>query len=221
MPDATGNVKVKISMMAMEDYLTEIEYVAEPTISTIWRERTRLRSLEAEIVKLTDLTEEKYRNAEFVSQIADNPEDVAMGAGMYWGNYFGADKERYYKGKDREKLVEQVAVHAFSVGAAAGSLLHYAKQGISICHGGLASCPDGRAIGSQFLKNVVWQSRNQTSHWEEGNFTALVRECFEKLSRDIDPRFGEYQTRTMAVDVVELLGWTDFASFKGDMLLLV
>ena len=146
-------------MMATEDYLTEIEYVAEAVISTIWKERARLRSLETEIAELTELAEDNYRNAEFVALIADNPEDVAMAAGMYWDNYFGADKERYYKGRDREKLVEQIAVHAFAVGVAAGSLLQYAKQGISLCHGGLQPCPDGRAIGSQALKDVIWQSR--------------------------------------------------------------
>lgn len=207
-------------MMAMKGYLIEIQYAAESIISTIWEEHNRLRRLEAKVGELTKLTEENYRRAEFVAQNADNPEDVAMAAGMHWDNFFGTDKERYYKGIDREKLVEQISVHAFSVGAAAGSLLHYAKHGISLCHGGVASCPDGRPIGSQFLKDVVWQGRNQAIHWEEGQFRPAVRRCFGALSAEIDPRFADYQNRNMAFDVIELLGWTDFDKFKDDMLSL-
>jgi hypothetical protein len=59
---------------------------------------------------------------------AEDPDDVAMATGMYWENYFGDDKERYYKDKDREKLIEEIAAHAFSVGSIAGSLLQYESR---------------------------------------------------------------------------------------------
>ena len=44
--------------------------------------------------------------------------------------------------------------------------------------------------------------------------------CFEKLVKEADPKFVDYKTRSMAVDVVELLGWTDFAKLRTDMLSL-
>ena len=193
-------------MMAMADYLAEIEHAAENLISIICEEHGRLRSLEAEITSLTKLTEDNYRRAEFVAMNAEDPDDVAMAAGMHWDNYFGNDKGRYYKDKDQEKLVEQIDAHAFSVGALAGSLLQYARQGISICHGEFAACPNGRTIGSQFLKDVIWEGRNQAIHWEEGNLKSRGQQCFDKLSNEVNSSFGEYNNQNMAIDVVEQLG---------------
>jgi hypothetical protein len=87
-------------MMKMGDYLLEIEYATSSLIATIWKERERLRSLEAEVASLTKRAEDNYRRAEFVATNAEDPDDVAMATGMYWENYFGDDKERYYKDKD-------------------------------------------------------------------------------------------------------------------------
>ena len=207
-------------MMKMGDYLLEIEYATTNLIAIIWKERERLRNLETEVASLTERAEDNYRRAEFVAMNAEDPDDVAMATGMYWENYFGDDKERYYKDKDREKLIEEIAAHAFSVGSIAGSLLQYAKQGISLCHGGLAACPNGRGFGSQFLKDVIWQGRNQTMHWEEGHLSSQVRQCFEKLANEINTSFADYQNRNIGLDIIDLLGWVDFAKFRDDMLLL-
>ncbi len=204
-------------MMMMTDYLAEIEFAASNLIPIIWEERNRLRALEAEVALLTRAVEHNYRRAESVAMNAEDPDDVAMATGMYFENYFGDDKERYYKDKDREKLIDQIAAHALSIGSLAGSLLQFAKQGISLAHGGPGKCPNGRPIGSQFLRDVIWQGRNQGIHWEEGKPHPPVEQCFETLCKEIDPKFADYKTRNMAVDVVELLGWTDFARFGADM----
>lgn len=205
------------SMMTMDDYLTEIEFAASNLIPIIWGERDRLRKLEVEVASLTKLVEHSYRRAESIAMNAEDPDDVAMATGVYWENYFGNDKERYQKDEDREKLMEQIAAHALSVGSLAGSLLQFAKQGISLVHGGLAHCPNGRPIGSQSLKDLVWQGRNQGLHWEEGKPHPPVQQCFEMLVKEADPKFADYKRRNMAIDVVELLGWTDFAKFSIDM----
>ena len=118
------------------------------------------------------------------------------------------------------KLVDQITAHAFSAASIAGLLIQYAKQGISLAHGGLARCPNGRSIGSQPIKEVIWQSRNQAIHWDERNFRPPVEQCFQKLQREIDPKYSAYATRSMAVDVVELFDWTDSGKFKADMLSL-
>ena len=49
---------------------------------------------------------------------------------------------------------------------------------------------------------------------------AQVRLCFDKLSKEINAKFGDYKKRNMAIDVIELLGWTDFAKFRTDLLSL-
>jgi hypothetical protein len=214
-------------MMPIADYLTEIEFAAQNVINTIWEERNRLQQLEAEVARLTQLTEDGYERAQFVhDNFGDDPEDVAMAGGMMMETYFGDDKKRFHRDQDRENLANQVVAHRFSVDSLAGSLLEYAKKGIALAHGEPANCPNGRAVGTQDLKTAIWQSRNQSTHWEEakangGTFrNAAIKPCFDKLAADFDPKFGDYTQRDIAFDVVEQLEWKDFASFKADMLTL-
>jgi hypothetical protein len=139
---------------------------------------------------------------------------------MYWDNYFGEDKHLYHADMQRQELANKVVSHAFSVAALSAALLQHAKQGISLAHGGAASCPDGRRIGSQNLKGIIWEARNQSLHWEEGNFRQGVNNCFGTLATEIDQRYSQYQNRNMAFDVVDLLGWKSFSDFKRDLLSL-
>lgn len=206
--------------MTMSDYLGEIEYAAGSIVPVIWGERTRLQELRGEVAKLERVVEDNYLRAESVAMNAEDADDVMMATGMHWDTYFGEDKERFYKDKDRQKLQGQVATHAFAVGSLAGSLLQYAKQGISLVHGSLSTCPPGRMIGSQALKDIIWQGRNQSIHWEEGNPRTPVKLCFDTLAFEIDSVFADYTKRNVAPEVVELLGWVDFASFRADLLSL-
>jgi hypothetical protein len=99
-------------------------------------------------------------------------------------------------------------------------MLQYGKQAISFVHSKLSACPDGRTIGTEPLKNIIWQGRNQALHWEEGSFTPPVVTCFEALAKESDPKFGEFRVRNKGTDVIALLDWKEFADFERDMLLL-
>ncbi|MGR2680284.1 hypothetical protein [Chromobacterium haemolyticum] len=204
----------------MSDYLLEIEFAASRIIEAIWVENNKLGALEAEIAKLRKVVEDNYRCAEYMARFAEDPDDVAAATGMYWDNYFGEDKEQFHMEQDRSALVAQIAVHAFSVQSLSTSLLQYAKQGISMCHGKPSNCPDGRAIGGSCLREVVWQGRNQGIHWEEGKPSDKVQVCFDALAANVDQRYSDYKQRNMSFDVVEFLGWKDFASVKADMISL-
>jgi hypothetical protein len=209
-----------IVTMAMSDYLKEIDYAARRVVQLIWRDRERLLLLEAKVALLTKQVQSDYGRGDFIAMNSEDADDVGIATGIYWETYFGADKDRYHKNKKLEKLVKQLAVRSFSFEALAGSLLQYGKQGVSLAHGGFANSPNGRSVGSQFLKHIIWQGRNQAIHWEEGNPHAPVQTCFEKLEKEFDRKFGEYKSRSMAADVVALLGWKTFPLFRSDMLSL-
>ncbi len=207
-------------MVPISVYLNEIEYSIEPIFATIWGERRRLVGLK-EVADLAKVAEHKYRQAEFIQMNAQDADDLMMGVGLHWDTYFGEDKKRFYKEKDGGKLEESIGVHQFAVNSMSGALLQNARQGISIGHRQLANCPDGRMIGSQPLKNVIWQARDQaTHHWEDGNLRPPVQNCFNALMNDFDPKFADYTIRNMAFDVIELLGWTDKDNFKNDLMSL-
>jgi hypothetical protein len=127
-------------MMSMNDYLNEMEFAAKNTIAVIWGERERLVQLRAEIDSLTKLVQENYSRAETIALSAEDPDDVGIATGMYWDTYFEDDKVRYHKEESFQKLNEQFKTHEFSIYSASGSLLQYAKQGISLVHKGLSGC---------------------------------------------------------------------------------
>lgn len=83
--------------MTIAEYLDEIEFAAQNVISTLWADQERLVILEHEIIPLRYLVEDGYRRAEFVAQNAEDPDDVAMAAGMHFEAYFGDDKKLFAK----------------------------------------------------------------------------------------------------------------------------
>lgn len=153
--------------MKIANYVSEIEHAAASLIAAIWSEQLKLQELEEEIRKLKPVVEDNYRRAMDVQRFAEDPDAVMMGVGMYWDNYFGEDKHLYHTDMQRQELANKVASHAFSVASLSAALLQHAKQGISLAHGGTANCPNGRPIGSQNLKIIIWEARNQSLHWEE------------------------------------------------------
>ena len=94
-----------------------------------------------------------------------------------------------------------------------------AKQGIVVAHGGLAQCPPGKRLGSETLKNVVWEGRNQAMHWDEGRYNQPVITCFENLGRDFGPQFslGGSPASSFAKAVIDMLKWTEFDVYMSDM----
>ena len=203
--------------MDIATYLYEINYSAAGIIQMIWHEHADLARICQELKTLTRVVEHKYTQAEFVSLNAKDPDDVAMAAGMCWENYFDDDKRRHRKALDAAELQSRIDARAFSVGSLCASLLQIAKQGISVAHGGLASCPNGRDVRGHPLKEVIWQGRNQSIHWEEGKFSVQVQQLFNSLTANVDPKFGDYTTRNCAFDIVELLDWKTLGAFTTDM----
>lgn len=206
--------------MDMAQYLTEIRHAVGVSIGGVWAERSRLEEIEKQVAALTRATDAGYLRAQFVAMNAEDADDAAMAGGMHFETYFGVDKERHHKAADAEDLQAQIAVHAFAEASLAGTLLQYAKQGMSIVHGPLSKVPDGRLIGSQALKEVIWQARNQTMHWEEGKLHPPVVQCFETLIKERGPAFTDFRTRGMGFEVVRDLGWKTVADFEKDMMLL-
>ena len=201
----------------MSDYLTEIRHAAVLLIEGVWHEQREIERLRPEIEKLERHVEGEYVAAEAMQATAESADELMMGAGRYWENYFGADKERYEKDAQLSQVEQMAAAHTFSIGSLAGSLLQHAKQGISLVHAGLSACPAGRVAGGGVtLRDVIWQGRNQAMHWDEGHFRPAVINCFNLLVAH-DSRFRNYTTRNCAFDIVDLLGWRTIDAFVADL----
>jgi hypothetical protein len=132
---------------------------------------------------------------------------------QFWSTYSGLGVSQL---SANNVLALRAVTHRLSAAALASALLQIAKQGISSVHGGPVS-PIGRLIGTQSLSVVIWEARNQAMHWETGGAHQRMETCFRTLARDVDAKYGEYRERSLAFDVVELLGWRTVDSFNADL----
>jgi hypothetical protein len=126
-----------------------------------------------------------------------------------------------FESSDRriQELRQVVAFNNLSADALRMSVLQIAKQGISTVYSNLAACPNGRNIGSQPLKNIIWYARNQAIHHEDGTYNPATAACFAALTKEFDDRFclTKHATENLAGPVFTLLGWTDYPAYEADI----
>ena len=203
--------------MKIPDYLNEIAHAVETVLPEIYREHEVLAETRTELARLTAATDDGYLRAQTLAMDPDL-DDEGIGTFLHWDTYFGVDKDRYHMQAEHEQIVQRIAVREFSAAALSGSLLQYGKQGISLHYGKQRTgCPDGRLIAGIPLSELIWQGRNQALHWEDGAFHGPTTTCFEHLARNADPVFAGFKDRSMAFEVIELLGWTSAGAFFTDM----
>ncbi len=204
--------------MKIPAYLNEIQHAVATVITEIHGEIANLKSLRQDLAKLTAATENGYRRVDFLAMNPDLDDDF-MGTAFYWDTYFGVDKDRFHKNIETETAAQRVAAHEFSISALSGSLLQFGKQGISLRFGRKrVGCPDGRIVAGMPLHEIIWQARNQALHWEDGAFQPPVVMCFENLAAIADPVFSQYKHRSVAYEVISLLGWMSLNDFRQDMM---
>ncbi|MGH3849432.1 MAG: hypothetical protein ACRDRT_06995 [Pseudonocardiaceae bacterium] len=208
--------------ITMSDYLTEIQFAVESALAAIWADHDEAHHLLATLKALKAQTEAGYARAEAIAVNAEDPDDVAMSAGTHWDTYFGPDKDRHQAAAGYDDVRARFEARQFSLAAMSGAVLQHAKQAISMVHGGPKACPDGRLVSAtQNLAPVIWQARNQASHWEEGNLNHPVVDCFNALGAEVDSYFfSDLYTRSLAFDVLHLMGWRSWAAFHNDLLSL-
>ncbi|MGW2064867.1 hypothetical protein ACWCO9_30345 [Streptomyces sp. NPDC001937] len=204
--------------MSMPEYLKEIRQAIEHILPTLWSERDELRDLEKQAEAAAARARDEYARAQFIMMNWEDPDDFMMGVGAHWDSYFGPDKDAYYLSKEADQLGARIAARAFSATALAGALLQYGKQGLSMACGHPNSWAEGRHIGGQAISKIIRIARNQAMHWGEDKppYPETVA-CFESLA-SVDPVFGDFRKRNMALEVVELLDWKEFGDFERDLL---
>lgn len=204
--------------MTLIDYLNEMEYAITRVVESIWHEHDDASTIRTEIAALQEVAADNYQRAQFIQMNAEDPDDVMLGVGLHWDTYFGADKDQHDKSKDLTILEARLASLEFSFSSLSGTLLQYAKQGLSASHGKPTNWPKGRSIGSQDLRTIILEARNQSEHWEEGKPYPNVELCFSTLAAEKGPEFSSFKSKNLAFDIVSLLGWRSYSNFKDDLL---
>jgi hypothetical protein len=192
--------------MTMPEYLEATAFAVERVIEAVWYERDEFEKSRGFVRQEVD---DSTWNAYLVASMSGDEDH-------FWSTYSGAGMAQL---SANNTLATLAVTHRLSAAALASALLQIGKQGLSSVHGRSVS-PIGRLIGTQNLSVVIWEARNQAMHWETGGAHKPTEACFETLASDVNPKFGEYQERSLAFDVVELLGWRTVDSFNADLVSL-
>ncbi|MGO0258244.1 hypothetical protein ACTL7R_01925 [Priestia aryabhattai] len=203
-----------MKVIMIHPYIEQTHYAASSLIALIRKEEMELQNLKA----LHDKKAKYHRNLydDFRRKEFD-PEDhfneyQMMHSFVKQATFFQEEIEPVQK--QIRDLEISMHTRKESIRTLSGALLQLAKQGISISYGNIKDCPEGRLIYNEALKNIIWQGRNQSMHYEEGNFKAPLVRCFNNIGIEL-------KAENSAKEVIDLLGWIDYQSYKSDMCLLL
>lgn len=120
-------------------------------------------------------------------------------------------------------LQMSVGIHQHAVQAIAGAILQIAKQGISLVYASLNAAPGGRSVGSLAVRDIIWQARNQTMHYEEGKFKKPLLDLFKVLELEQGAQFSlvTHVGQNRAKQILKALGWTEYQAYLHDMQILL
>lgn len=142
-----------------------------------------------------------------------------------WSKPDEYDAERVNSAHVRAKEArEALLLIGTASSSAASAILQTAKQCIALAWPKADGLQKGRKVGSQSLASVIWHARNQALHFEEGlPKNKDTRACLTVLGREfgLDVAVLETSPRSLARDIVALLGWIDYQSFANDMVALL
>lgn len=194
----------------LNDYLSETKNAVSGLFDLITREQARLEEAQKSHFMMDA---EARRIFECMKRTGSDS--------VQWIELDGTERAKKRFAFEINELNKLMATLGPTYNSLAGAVLQIAKQGISSVHGGLASCPSGRTIGtSELLKNVIWQARNQSMHFEESNYHSNVQRCFANLVSD----FGSHLTlgtHNLALTILDTLGWDNYVSYETDMRILL
>jgi hypothetical protein len=200
----------------MHKYLEDTAFAAQQLFRLATDEERQLKVLTGKLAPL----EQQLRVHQWDFQTSDMNDDFSdayVMAAFSRAAKTGQEVERL-RG-DVAELQASVGTHQHSVQAISGAILQVTKQGISLVHGGLSAAPTGRMLGSLAIRDIIWQARNQSMHYEEGTFKKALLDLFSTLEKEQGSQFSltMHPKQNRAKQVFDAVGWTSYELYLQDM----
>ena len=205
--------KPLLAIESMKKYLEEIEHAASSLIELIWSDFEKLEELKNRLKVLTVEINVKYQVF-----LANEFHPAA--------NFYHAQMAKAHEGiakpkaeleRDIEEVSKFIDAKSASIAALSGAILQIAKQCISLKYGKPQSAPAGEDIDGVLIKEIIWEGRNQSIHYENpkeisGNVVTL----FSKLDgvRGDGAIWDPRSQTNFAFEVVQFLGWRKYSDFE-------
>lgn len=200
----------------MKKYLEETKFAASSLIDLIWADFEHLEGLKDRLKKLTAEFDIRYQLF-----LANEFHPAA--------NHYHAQMAKAYEGIAQPKaelesqiqgVSERIDAKSASIAALSGAILQIAKQCISLKYGKPQNAPAGDDIGGILIKDILWEGRNQSIHYENpkeisDNVVTLFAEL-DALRADGETWDARSQTN-FAFEIVQLLGWRTYGDFEGHL----
>jgi hypothetical protein len=197
----------------LNDYLIQTEYAASSLIDLIRAEEIALDALKSSLSSLKIQQQPLYED--FLRKDLDPDGNFDEFQTMHAFKKQASNQKQIELTK--EKIVDMntsISSKEESIKALSGALLQIAKQGISIVYGSLTTCPSGRIINNEPIKNIIWQGRNQSMHFEEGNYKTPTIRCFSNIGLTL-------HVENLAKEIIDLLDWTTYDNYKNDLIRII
>ncbi|MGE7839581.1 hypothetical protein ACQKNX_02200 [Lysinibacillus sp. NPDC093712] len=197
----------------MNDYLVQTKYAASSLIDLIRTEEIALQDLFSTLNSLKG--HHQFLYADFRRKDFDPDDHFNEHQVMHAFALQAKVRDQIDRVETKiNNLKISISSKEESIKALSGALLQIAKQGISIVHGNLDNCSSGRIISNEPVKNIIWQGRNQSLHYEEGIYRAPIVNCFNNLGIQL-------HAINLAKEVIDLLNWTTYDNYQNDLITLL
>ncbi|MET6997849.1 hypothetical protein [Chitinophaga defluvii] len=208
--------------MTITGYLDETVYATEVLLNSIWQDHQRIKELNQQIHAEALIVEREYQAAQWMQTEAEDSDDVMAGVGRHFENYWGPDKVLHEKKEKSNELADLLNTRKYSIANLSGSLLDIAKKGLSTAYGAPNLWPQNHIVAGLPAATIIRVSRNQSTHVDEAIRTGTfkndeIKTVFDALSNS-DPIFADFLIRDMSFEVVQLLGWTDYDSYRNGII---
>lgn len=196
----------------MHQYISDTEFAVSHLAAALVADRSELARLEKE--QAVALSKEAHFDIAFLQR------QMHPSANYWYGQLMEAQGKRNAVDSEIAQIQARLLDKRFSLSALASALLQIGKQGISVVRRNPSSCPDGRAVCGVPLKWVIWAGRNQALHYEEPRMVNdETQNYLHHMAQNggnallLDARAGV----SLALPVLEHLGWLSFAAYRDDM----
>lgn len=202
----------------MNQYLLDTEFAVQSLFDLVTYELNQISNLELEMKVHRDranlLMAEAYY---FTDQDVDDLETP----GMYANRHGYARHISTVQAIQHEISKLEASYHAkdSSIRALCGSILQIAKQGLSFVHGKNIPTVAIEPKSGESISNIIWQGRNQSMHYEEGEYYNKLTSCFENLEQafgsNLNLATGDNKAKYIVFNV---LGWKTYNDYLTTMI---
>lgn len=200
----------------MKIYLDQTKFATQKLIEIINHDLKKLNNIQSRLDNLPatlDAHKQAFELHEF-SPDANHYYAIAMKA------YDDKDKIQKELYLEMAAMLKEKDTNYHSICALSGALLQIAKQGISTKYGrDVKEAPKGELLRGVPLRDIVWEGRNQSLHYEDCNPHAAVKSLFKNLKMKFE-EFGTWEPwdgTNYAARLIEILGWSDYDQYHNHM----